>query len=143
MRRVLVFGGRDFTDTKAVFNSLDLMAEWSESDDIGNTMPMLHIISGCASGADQLGLDWAKDTGNTTSEFPAAWQDLEAPGAIIKTRRDGIQYNTLAGFWRNQQMIDEGHPDIGLMFPGRNGTRDMKERLIKAKIPIVNGVVYD
>lgn len=126
MRRVLVFGGRNFTDKKAVYNSLDLMAEWKQSDIDGEgSTASLYVISGCARGADTLALDWAQFRECPTAEYPADWD----------------QYGKVAGFLRNQEMLSED-PDIGLMFPGGNGTRDMQRRLFKARIPIVNGIVY-
>lgn len=78
------------------------------------------IISGGATGADTAALDWAVCNYTQLIEYPADWK----------------KHGRAAGFIRNQQMINEGKPDICIAFPGGNGTADMINRCNKAGIPV-------
>jgi hypothetical protein len=109
-RRVLVCGGRDFNDWDWMNETLTFYA-------FGASV----IIHGGARGADKLAGDWARASGTRCEVFPAHWQ--------LHGRR--------AGPIRNQQMIDEGKPDLVIAFPGGNGTADMVKRAVKAGIELV------
>lgn len=78
------------------------------------------IIHGGARGADALAGEWAECFGVPFRVFPANWD------------RDG----KAAGPIRNQRMIDEGKPDLVIVFPGGRGTADMVMRARKAGITI-------
>lgn len=93
------------------------------------------LIVGRASGYDTLCEDWAKDHCIPVLPFPAQWDDIHHPGAVVRTNRYGKKYDVTAGGRRNQQMIDEGRPDAAVQFPGGSGTADMVKRLEKAGIP--------
>jgi len=72
---------------------------------------------------------WADANGIPVDPYPARWEDVEAPGAVIRYRKGtGEPYNVLAGHQRNQEMIDRGRPDGAVGFPGRGGTADMQRR---------------
>lgn len=111
--RILVCGGRDYTDKEHVYSILDQC--YSQ-----NTK--LEIISGMARGADTLAYEWAKERGVKCFEFPADWD----------------RYKKAAGPLRNQQMIDEGFPDAGIAFKGTTGTADMVRRLKANCIPVLD-----
>ena len=127
MKRVVVTGGRNFRDAALVDRALSA---------IMRKHGISHVIEGEASGADTLSKRWAEAHGIEILPFPAAWEDLSHDDAIIKTRRDGTQYDARAGHRRNQQMIDTGKPDAAIAFPGGSGTEDMCRRLVKASVPI-------
>lgn len=101
--RVLVCGGRTYTDRLAVFNSLDRLDKKT---------PVTCVIHGAARGADTLARDWARYRGIPDLPFPAEWK----------------KYGKSAGAIRNEQMIREGTPDGVVAFPGSEGTADMKTR---------------
>lgn len=123
--RVLVCGGRHFSNRDFVFKKLNEIA--------GITC----IIHGAASGADTLGALWAKNTeGVSHIPYKADWDNIDVKGAVIKYHKDGRAYNVIAGHMRNQKMIDEGSPDLVLAFPGGSGTADMINRAKKANIPV-------
>lgn len=124
--RVLVFGGRKFDDRALVFKALDAIDR--------RDGPIAAVIHGAAPGADTLAGEWAKERGREPLPFPAEWEDVSHPKAAIKHHADGRPYNALAGKWRNQQMLDEGRPDLGVAFEGRAGTADMYCRLQRAGI---------
>lgn len=107
--RVLVCGGRDFTNLKSLYDSLD------------NIKVITCIIQGGARGADRLAKRYADENEILCQEFPADW----------------IQYGKKAGFIRNKQMLDEGRPDLVVAFPGGRGTAMMIELAKKAGIKVI------
>ena len=96
--RLIVAGGRDFTDYEKAKEEITRLAEGALVN-FG-----VSIVSGMAGGADSLGVHFAREMGIQLYEFPADWQDLEAPGAVIKHDRKGRAYNATAGFKRNADM---------------------------------------
>lgn len=141
--RILVCGGRNYTDRLKLFAALDAICVergWTSGGDCRGTenyLPRVVVISGKAPGADTLALDWATVNWCGTKEFPADWTDLSHPDAVIQTRRDGSRYDALAGHRRNQQMIDEGKPDLVVAFPGGAGTADMVRRARAAGVEVL------
>jgi len=110
--RVLVCGGRDFSDRTLLKATLDHLA------------PSV-VISGGARGADALAAEWAEATGWNVGgvhleEFPADW----------------TAHGKAAGPIRNQQMLDEGKPDLVVAFPGGRGTADMVRRARAAGVEV-------
>lgn len=97
--RILVCGGREFSDYPRVERILD----WLYADQI------TCIIHGGARGADTLAGAYAKHSFIECEVYPAEWD----------------KYGNSAGPVRNQQMLDEGKPDLVIAFPGGAGTRNM------------------
>jgi len=110
--RVLVCGGRDYSDEFAVFGALDALRR---------RHGRLTIIQGGAPGADALARKWASiQTSTHLINEPADW---EAHGRA-------------AGPIRNQRMLDEHKPDLVLAFPGGRGTADMVRRAKAAGVKV-------
>lgn len=107
--RVLVYGGRDFTNKRLAFNAIDLLHK-----EYGFTL----VIDGMARGADTIAYNWAKDKGLLSERYPANWN----------------KYGRAAGVIRNKQMLDEGKPDIAVAFPGGAGTSNMTRQLLEAGV---------
>lgn len=124
--RLVVTGGRDYTDTARI---------WAALDDLHARQPISVLIEGEAPGLDARARVWAKRKGIDVVPCPAPWDDIEHPDAVVRYRRDGTAYDVLAGLRRNQQMIDEESPDFAMVFPGGTGTADMKARIEAAGIP--------
>ena len=124
--RLLVAGGRDYADKERVFRELDA---------IHLSRRVTLLIQGGGTGADALAKEWAKSRRVPwrAGEYRAAWEDLSANPALIRTRRDGRLYNALAGGERNQRMLDRGRPDVVLAFPGGKGTFDVLKRAYAAR----------
>jgi len=101
--KILVCGGRDYSDRKRVYQILDA---------VHAKFTITELIHGAARGADSLGGEWARERGIPEKAYPAQW-DKHGRGA---------------GPIRNQQMLDEGKPDGVVAFPGGNGTADMIRR---------------
>ena len=110
--RVLICGGRDFDNRTAIRNALISLCASEDGVDV--------VIEGAAPGADALAREAAEDFGITVETYPADWD----------------KHGKAAGPIRNQQMLDEGKPDLVLAFPTpqSRGTWDMVRRARKAGI---------
>ena len=118
--RVLVCGGRDYDNREELYAVLDWIdCSWEGPGTFG---PITVIISGHARGADSLAEQWAKDREVSLDIYPAEWD----------------VYGKSAGFMRNQQMIDEGLPDLVVAFSGGKGTINMIKLSNQANIPLYN-----
>lgn len=113
--RVLVCGGRDYNDWRYIDWVLQRM----------RSCGLTNIIHGDARGADTWAKEWAMAEHIPEIPFPAKWK-----------RPNGTR-DLQAGHKRNQQMIDEGHPDLILAFPGGSGTADMIRRGREHNIPVI------
>ena len=118
--RVLVCGGRDYDNYEELYAVLDWIdCSWEGPETFG---PISVIISGHAKGADALSEQWAKKREVSLEIYPAEWN----------------VYGKSAGFIRNQQMIDEGLPDLVVAFQGGKGTLNMLTLANRANIPLYN-----
>jgi hypothetical protein len=125
---VLVCGGRDFHERACIFNTLD---------SVHARTPITSIIHGNATGADRIGGAWGLNQGIDVKPYSARWTDLDAPGAVIRTRADGSKYNQRAGHDRNELMLTEGKPDLVVAFPGCFGTEDMVNQAKRAGVKVL------
>lgn len=112
---VLVYGGRDYADRAAVYAALD---EFLLS--APNARQQLKVVSGGATGADALAIEWAKENRVAFISCPADW----------------ARHGRAAGPIRNQAMLDTHHPDWALEFPGGRGTADMRRRCLRAGVEV-------
>lgn len=108
--RILICGSRKYTDAVAVESAI------LAHDDAPT------IIHGGAAGADQIAHGLAKMHGWPEEVFYADWE----------------KHGKAAGPIRNQQMLDEGNPDIVIAFPlaDSRGTWDMIRRARNAGLPV-------
>lgn len=111
MQRVLVCGGRSYSDRWHLYDILDVAH---------SAHPIGLIIHGGAMGADRLAQSWAVGRGVPCKAYPAEW----------------AKYGKSAGPTRNQMMIDLEKPNLVIAFPGGKGTADVVKRAEAAKIPI-------
>lgn len=111
MRRVLVCGGRDYTNTDRLFDELDAQHQ---------VAPIDAIISGNAPGADRLAEQWATENGIEVVRCPADWK----------------KHGRAAGVIRNQLMLTQHRPTEVIAFPGGKGTADMITRAQRAMVPV-------
>jgi len=111
--RVLVCGGRDFTDRK-LFNKV--MRPFRKSATL--------IIEGechTPDNPDKMARRWAENHGIEVLAMPAEWN----------------KYGKSAGYRRNKRMLDKGKPQFGIAFPGGAGTDNMVKLMRSAGIPVV------
>lgn len=126
--RLLVCGGRDYTDAALLYRTLDALHREHQFRD---------FIQGGATGADRLAKDWARTYPEITRwECKATWTDLSHPDAVIKTRADGTKYDAKAGHRRNARMLGWA-PDLVVAFPGGDGTADMVRQARGAGVEVI------
>lgn len=130
MFKALICGGRAYFDYPVVKHSLDTLLGAIAKD-------QLLIVTGGAAGADQLGMKWAAQNRIKFITYYPDWDDLTTPPVFLKKRQSGVRYNSLAGFARNQKMLDVERPDVVIAFPGGPGTADMLARTKRAEIRYV------
>jgi hypothetical protein len=109
-KRVLVCGSRRFDDRELMEREFDTFP------------PDAVIIEGEQVGADLMARAIAEERGMAVLPFPAEWN----------------RYGNAAGPIRNQQMLDEGHPDCVSAFPlpGCKGTWNMVNKAKKAGVEV-------
>ena len=108
--KVLICGGRNFCDVER-FEAF--MADYVGSDIV--------IIQGGARGADRMAKNWAAGHFMISETYEADWN----------------KYGRKAGYIRNQQMLDEGKPDLVIAFPGGRGTRMMIDLAEEAGVKVL------
>ncbi len=118
--RVLVTGGRDYSDAGLVNAALDKLHQ-----DFGVTV----LIHGAATGADTLAANWAD--ANAIPQLP-----------FKVTRDDWNRLGRRAGPLRNQEMLLKGRPDVVLAFPGGRGTSNMVSLAKAAGVPVESYAPY-
>jgi hypothetical protein len=111
-RRVIVCGGRDYSDKAAIYRALDGL----ESDAV--------IVHGGARGADRLAGEVAALQGRWQESFPANW----------------AEHGKSAGPRRNIAMLEAG-ADLVIAFPGGKGTAHMVKIARQAGVPVVEVVL--
>lgn len=111
--RVLVCGGRTYTDLGAVWSQLDAFHALQGPIDV--------VIHGGARGADLLAEKWAIANGVRHIAFKPDWE----------------AYGLAAGPIRNAAMLAEGKPNLVIGFPGGKGTRDMVKQARETGVDVV------
>lgn len=109
--RVLVCGGRLFSDAEYAYRVLD---------QLHRERGVEVLIEGDAEGADRIAGSWARQNGIENLKFPADW----------------TTHGRAAGPIRNGQMLVEGKPDLVLAFPGGRGTANMIRQAKAAGVPV-------
>ena len=99
--------------------------------------PISEIVSGGARGADSLGARYAKENDIPLKVFEAQWDDIEAEGALVKQNRQGNLYNSLAGFWRNKDIVDRAEMVVAFWDEKSKGTENSVQRARAKKKPLV------
>ena len=86
------------------------------------------LIHGAAKGWDWHSQAWAQRNRIPDDPYPADWDNITRPGAVVRRNRRGKLYDAAAGPYRNERMLREGRPEYAIAFPGGRGTRDMMIR---------------
>jgi hypothetical protein len=82
------------------------------------------VVCGGAKGVDELCSHWAEFNEIPVKHFPAKWDDLDAPDALIKKGKYG-KYNAKAGSARNEEMALHADQLIAVWDGQSYGTGDM------------------
>lgn len=137
--RVLICGDRDWSHEGPIAALVSgLYAAYG---------PDIAFIQGSARGADSIAKRYAdalaeKDPRVESLSFPALWTEHDREGRTPIPCRcaEGARICKVAGPRRNQQMMDEGCPDLGYAFhdfiENSRGTKDMVRRLEAAGKPV-------
>lgn len=124
--KVVIFGDRQINDYSVLLEAIKKSG-----------FEITSVVSGGAKGADALGEKFANDNKIPLEIFEAEWDNLDAPGAVVKINNWNKSYNAMAGFVRNEKMAEVADCGIGLQTNGStNGTQDMKARLFKLGKPV-------
>lgn len=113
MHRLLICGGRDYTDAKRIWSVLDHYLREADNFEV--------VIHGAARGADTIGGEWAMARGLRVEAYPANW----------------TQYGNGAGSLRNTQMLRESKPTLVIAFPGGRGTANMVGQAKRAGVAVL------
>lgn len=125
--KLAIIGSRDFDNYSLLKETISKYLNISKIEE---------IISGGASGADSLGAKFARENNIKLTEFPAQWYDLSLLPCKIKKDKNGKEYNVLAGFNRNTDIVNAA--EFILAFSnGSNGTEDSINKARKSKKTIL------
>lgn len=102
--KVIVAGGRDFTDYELLKNTLNKFKE---------LVPYFEVVSGNARGADSLGERYARENNLPIKSFKPNWNLGKAAG-ILRNEEMGDYANALIAFWNSvspgtKHMINYAH----------------------------------
>lgn len=87
--RLLVFGSRSFRDRRMMYGYLDKIKQ-------GN---LLHVITGCAKGADWMAIEWSLSRAVPFTGYPADWKRSGKTAGIVRNERMGEVADWAIGFW--------------------------------------------
>lgn len=118
--RIIAAGSRNFDDYEFFSQAISAYVARFERETV------VFITGKAKTGADALIIRWCEEHGYPWAEFPAKWDDIEAPGAVIRYRRgDGKPYNVKAGYARNTDMAKVATNLIAFWDGRSNGTQHM------------------
>jgi hypothetical protein len=123
IQRVLVCGGRDFTDKDFIEGVLHyiLIKNGRDEPPHPDAVKRLIIITGAARGVDTIAYTWAVGLGAQGKLYPAKWE--------LHVRQ--------AGPIQNVQMLEEGKPELVIAFPGGSRTANMVQNAKAAGIEVI------
>lgn len=112
MFRVVIAGGRDFSDYKLLRETMDNL--------LSKITDEITVVCGQARGADTLGEQYAKEKGYDVDYYPADW----------------AKYGRRAGYMRNEQMAQNADA-LAAFWDGKSrGTKSMIELAMKYGLKI-------
>ena len=126
--RVAIIGGRDFINYDLLKFKL-----------IPYRASITQIVSGGANGADTLGAMFGRENGIPVKVFEAEWENFNEP-CKVKKNKNGKEYNALAGFNRNIDIIKNSDFIVAFWNGVSLGTRDSIRKAHKLKKDIL--IVY-
>lgn len=148
--KVIIAGSRTITDPMHVYKAtlacgwIDEITEIVCGDSEQRVMAAKRREPGAVLNVDINGALWALTVGLPVAYFPADWDNLDAPGAIVRYRfKSGHRYNAKAGPDRNQQMARYADALI-LVWTGRSsGSADMLLLAARCNLRIYEHIVRE
>ena len=112
--KIIIAGGRDFMDYNLLKEKVNkILQEKRETHKIV-------IISGCARGADTLGVRYASENAFDVDKYPADWD----------------KYGKKAGYMRNVEMAENADALIAFWDGKSKGTKHMIDIATERNLPI-------
>ena len=125
--KVIIAGPRDISDKELIKKVV-----------CNSGIEITELVCGMAPGVDQTAyVIYKLEQGIPCKKMPAAWDDLNAPGAIVRINKFGKKYNVLAGFARNTKMAEYADALIAIWDGKSRGTRDMIDTAKKSGLLVV------
>jgi len=131
--KVIVAGSRGYSNYDFVKAHLKLLLD---------TRGKFTVVSGLEkSGPDMLGVRFAEENNLKWEGHAPKWDDLEAPGAVIKTNKYDKQYNAKAGMDRNLAMAQTASILVAFWDAKSPGTRNMIMEARRLKLEVIVFIV--
>lgn len=111
--KVIIAGSRNIDDYKLVVDTITKSG-----------YDITEVVSGCATGVDRLGEQWARTNNIPITEMPADWN----------------RYGRSAGPYRNRAMAEYADAAIVIWDGKSRGSRNMIENMIRRKKPYYIGM---
>ena len=112
--KIIIAGGRDFMDYNLLKEKVNKILQEKK------VTHKIVIISGCARGADTLGLRYASENALDVEEYPADWD----------------KYGKKAGYVRNVEMAENADALIAFWDGKSKGTKHMIDIATERNLPI-------
>lgn len=112
--KIIIAGGRDFMDYNLLKEKTNKILQEKR------VSHKIVIISGCARGADTLGLRYASENAFDVEEYPANWD----------------KYGKKAGYMRNVEMAENADALIAFWDGKSKGTKHMIDIATEKNLPI-------
>lgn len=126
MKRIAIFGGRDYENRARVHEALDLVLE--------KHGPFVLVHGKCPSGVDQFAHEWHEELVLASCQMPTK-AGSPYDGTEEAHAADWDTHGRAAGPIRNREMAQSGlHGAIE--FPGGRGTASMRRELQEEGVPI-------
>ena len=91
MFKVIIAGGRDFTDYNLLVSSMDFY--------LSDVKEEIEVVCGEARGADSLGKRYALEKGYSVKSFPANWNKYGKPAGFIRNKEMAEYADAVVCFW--------------------------------------------
>ena len=111
--KIIIAGGRDFMDYNLLKEKVNKILQEKR------VSHKIVIISGCARGADTLGLRYASENAFDVEEYPANWD----------------KYGKKAGYMRNVEMAENADALIAFWDGKSKGTKHMIDIATERNLP--------
>lgn len=111
--KIIIAGGRDFMDYNLLKEKANKILQEKRASH------KIVIISGCARGADTLGLRYASENAFDVEEYPANWD----------------KYGKKAGYMRNVEMAENADALIAFWDGKSKGTKHMIDIATERNLP--------
>lgn len=127
--KTIIAGSRDITNYNLLSKAV-----------IDSNFSITEVVCGLAKGVDMLGEAWATQNSIPVKYFPADWDSINLPGAVIRINKFGKKYNAAAGSIRNGEMAAYADALI-LIHHNSNGSLDMLKQAKQKKLLIYEVVI--